>query len=483
MAPLEETTEVGATWGAVSNTYAIPVHCLSAAELRRHCKSLTMTPLDTFGRGQIDTFAAYQLTESHLFVPRFYGLRHFGRPKNDHTQRGAPLQGAATFSGSLREKQVEVIASVEGRLRVNDTKAPYPRGGVCVLPCGFGKTVLAIYIITRVVKTKCIVIVHTMGLQQQWCERIKAFAPGVSVGILRQNQIDSEADVLVAMIQTVAKRDYASQLDDRGLAIVDECHHLGAPVFGSAITKLRCAFVLGLSATPERKDGLTELLFHNMGTVVHRVTREAETVLVTSLVFDEREMHVEHTSRDGRPCYSTMVNTLSQNTRRTQILAAHISRYQRAGRTVIVLSDRIKQLEALHSYLLRGGSSATDIGMYIGKSSALEKERCASCSIMLSTFSMAREGLDKPSLDTLVLASPTSDVVQAIGRIQRVAESGQRKVPLVLDATDNFSLFEHMARKRRKFYREAGYQTQKSLASRGGDGVQNKDEDGSPLFE
>ena len=476
----DPTTEAGARGGAVSNTYAMPRDQLSTADLRRHCKALTMTPADTFGRGAIESFEAFALSDSHLFVPRFYGVRNFGRAQHNYTQRGAELSERATaFTGNMRNDQLPVVASARQRFMLDDADAAYPRGGLWVLPCGFGKTVLAIYVALRVVGRKCIVLVHKQGLLLQWCERIRAFAPGASVGILRQDQIDTEADILVAMIQTVARRDYATQLADRGLVIVDECHHLGAPVFNAAMSKLRCSFVLGLSATPERKDGLTDLLYHSMGTIIHRVEREKERVLVTTLVFDEREMHVEHACRDGRPCYSAMVNELANNSKRTKKIAEHVTRYLRSGRTIIVLSDRITQLETMKTQLLSAGARHEDIGMYVGKSSDAERERCGECAVMLSTFSMAREGLDKPSLDTLVLASPTSDVVQAIGRIQRVS-GGTRKLPLVLDAADNFSLFEHMARKRRKHYRELGYQVQKLLASCDkGEGV---DEGGCPLF-
>lgn len=457
-------TTAGQAGGAVSNAYYLPLAALSDAERLRHRQALTMVPVDTFGRGEANAFEVFTQTPTHLVVPRFYGLEHFGPPRVDRASRGTPVE--LRFEGTLGDEQHAAVEAVRSAFRVDDEAAPFPRGGMLVLPCGFGKTVLALCVAATVVRRKCLVLVHKQGLLEQWCDRVRQFLPGATVGVLRQDRLDADADVLVAMIQTVARRDCGAQLRDRGLVVVDECHHLGAPVFGSAMAKLACAWCLGLSATPERKDGLTPLLHMTMGPILHRVERERETAFVTSLIFDEKATHHE-VLRNGRPVYVAMVNRLAVDARRNAVLASHIARVQRAGRNILVLSERIAQLEAIAELLTTTeGVDAARVGFYVGSSTPQERERCSTCAVMLSTYQMAREGLDQKHLSALCLASPTSDLTQAVGRVQR--DSGRERrgpPPLILDPCDTFSLFVNQARKRRRFFKTAGFTVQRWVAS------------------
>lgn len=470
---------LGAHAGAVvSNAYYMPLAAVSEAELKRHRQRLTMVPIDTFRKGGGEPFEVFTLTATHLMVPRFYGLEQFGPPRTDRSERGAALATAATaFSGTLTMEQQRVVEATRLRFfgdaarvseRGDDAEAsPYPRGGLLVLPCGFGKTVTALYVAAVVVRRKCLVLVHKQGLLEQWVERARQFVPHATVGVLQQDRLDEDADILIGMIQTVAKRDVAQRLKNRGLVIVDECHHIGAPVFGSALAKLRCAWCLGLSATPERKDGLTGFLFMSMGSIICRIERERETALVTSLLLDEKEGHREVLHGNGRPNYAAMVNKLTSNVERNALIASHVARVQRCGRCILVLSDRVSQLEALHSRLVGvEGVAAEAVGFYIGKSTPEERALCPERRILLSTYSMAREGMDQKHLTCLCLASPTSDLVQAVGRVQR--ESGRERTgppPLIIDVCDPFSVFEHQARKRRRWYKAAGFTLQRWTAS------------------
>ena len=466
--------DAGAEEGEVGSTYRLPLSALTDGERKRHESNLTMTPIDTFGGRSERPFQVFSLeptshSPTHLVVPRFYGLEHFGRPRRDASSRGEPLPAEAGFVGELTEAQRGVVASVGTAFDVDDVSGrPFPRGGLVVLPCGFGKTVVALHVAFGLVRRKCVILVHKQGLLEQWCERIRQFAPGASVGVMRQDRMDAEADVLVAMIQTVARRDCAQALADRGLVVVDECHHLGAPVFGSAMSKVGAAWCLGLSATPERKDGLTSLLFMTMGPVLCRLEREREPALVTSLVLDDKRMQHEVT-RNGRPVYAAMINALASDPRRNAVLASHVARLARAGRNVLVLSERIAQLDDLRARMVSSeGVDAECIGTYTGPSTPSERERCARCAVMLSTYQMAREGLDQKHLNALCLASPTSDLTQAVGRVQR--QSGRERQgppPLVLDACDTYSLFQNQARKRRRFYRDSGFTVQKWTLSAG----------------
>lgn len=473
----------------------MPLATLSDPELRRHEQRLTMVPADTFGFGaaEASTFEVFTKTPTHLVVPRFYGLDAFGPAERERTCKGEPLAvSASVFAGELTDEQRRVVGAVERRFGGEHAEhgehgegavePPFPRGGMLVLPCGFGKTVIALHVATRLVGRRCLVLVHKQGLLEQWCERAAQFAPGATIGVMRQDRLDADADILVAMIQTVARRDCAAQLRDRGLVIVDECHHLGAPVFGSAMAKLSCAWTLGLSATPDRKDGLTSLLFMTMGSIVCRIERPKETAHVTSLVFDEKATHHEVLSASGRPVYVAMVNRLAVDARRNAAIASHVARLQRAGRNVLVLSERIAQLQALAALLTAEGVAADSLGFYVGASTPAEREASSTRSVLLSTYHMAREGLDLKHLTALCLASPTSDLTQAVGRVQR--SSGRERTgppPLILDPCDTYSLFEHQARRRRKFFKAAGFTIQRWMAST--QATTDNDGAGCELFE
>lgn len=439
-----------------------------------------MTPINGFGGVETASFEAFYLKDQYLHVPRYYGLKHFGPAEAEQTWKGNHICDDHTdFAGQLTQEQSSVAELVNEAFFPASRDAPYPRGGVLVLPCGYGKTVISIYLISRVLKQKSIILVHKYGLLEQWCERIRHFAPRLTVGIHRQQRLETDCDVLVAMIQTVARRDYASgELNDRSLAIVDECHHLGAPVFHSAMNKLSCAWTLGLSATPERKDGLSKVLYMTIGPVLHRVEREKECVWVTSLKFAPRRARTHaHVNRDGRPLFSAMITELTNVPVRNATIARHTARLHSSGRIILLLSERIRQLEIIKDLLLTTGIPKDKLGMFVRRSTLQERQMCSSLDVILSTFQMAREGIDFPRLNCLIMASPCSDLVQPVGRILRNHEKDRNgPTPLVFDVMDTTGMLESMAKKRKTFYKSNGFTVQSVRSD------QNVAEDGSTLF-
>lgn len=427
---------------AVGATYRLPTSALDAAELEAVKAELTMTPIETYNEAV--SFDAYACDDEWLEVPRFYGWARWGEAAATALDDGAPLR--LDFAGTLNPVQREATAATLARLR----QPPY--GTFLVLPCGYGKTVCALYLAQQLGR-RTLVLVHKSFLVQQWHERARAFLPGVTVGRIQQDTADGEADVVVGMIQSLAKRLYPPELLGLfGTVIVDEAHHMSAPVFSRALRRLRCRHVLGLSATPERKDGLTVLLHHLMGPVAFRVERAPEHTLVSTILYEggaRRELKL----RDGRVAMAAMLTALATDPQRNALIVAHVRRHLRADRYVIVLSDRIRQLHELHALL-----ADAPVGFYIGSTPPSERARALEHRVLLSTYSMAKEGLDLPRLDTLVLATPKGDVVQATGRVQR--KHPDKRVPLVVDVADTFSVFEGLRWKRHAFYRKEGFQCQ-----------------------
>ena len=137
----------------------------------------------------------------------------------------------------------------------------FKTGGIITLPCGYGKTVIGLFIAAKL-KMKTIILVHKETLKDQWIERIKQFVSGVKIGEIQSNRF-IDGDIIVGMIQTIASRDF--NINDIGLLIVDECHHIASRVFSKCLYKIGANYTIGLSATPDRKDGLTSIIHWYLG--------------------------------------------------------------------------------------------------------------------------------------------------------------------------------------------------------------------------
>lgn len=438
---------VGVVLGAM---YRVPCGSLLPEELEQHKEKLTMHPIEFANFSKSSSFAAFECDGDWLGVPRFYGVRHFGPPKILATAPGEPVQ--FTFAGNLGEAQLKAAQSCLDTLR----RPAHESGGMLVLPCGYGKTIVALYVAATLGVRTC-VLVHKSFLTEQWRDRVHTFLPGATVGRIQGNTMDAEVDVCIAMVQSVAARDYpASVLDKFGLLIVDEAHHMSAPYFSRSLRKLKCARILALSATPERKDGLTDLLYWSMGPVLHRVQRRPEPLDVFLLTYNGGKRR-ELQTRDGNLNVPRMITDIAGDASRNRLIAKVMAQLHARGRNIIVLSDRITQLkELLVLFGAEAGPHASEgATFYIGSTSASEREAACERSPIFSTFSMAKEGLDIPRLDTLVFATPKSDIEQSVGRIQRPCDTKQR--PLVVDIVDPWSVFRTIRFKRCRHYREMQY--------------------------
>ena len=152
-------------------------------------------------------------------------------------------------------------------------------GGVLSLDCGMGKTVVAIKMISKL-QLKTLIIVHKDFLANQWLERLSMFLPNVSVGRIQGQVVDIDGkDVVIAMLQSMSMKHYdVGIFEDFKHVVVDECHHIAAKVFSRAMMKVKNSFKLGLSATPDRADGLTRVLNWFLGDIVLSLRNKNEDV-------------------------------------------------------------------------------------------------------------------------------------------------------------------------------------------------------------
>lgn len=434
--------EPAKTPSILGSQYSMPLDRIPNVEA--HIKLLTMTPKDQGGFGKVESFDVYDLDDQYLHVPRFYGLTEFGAADQTSCNAGLPLD--VPFVGTLDENQAEAEACVIKELT--------SRGGALLLrKPGGGKTVLSIKIACAL-KRRTIVFVHTAALGHQWEERIRTFAPEASIGRLQQNKVQVDADFVIATLQSVASRDYGSALDGFGLAVFDETHHIGAKVFFSTLKKIRPAMILGVTATPDRKDGLTKLLFFGIGDIAHRdAGNDVERVRVTIVRYTRGAQREKKCG--GRPSLPLMIGDLVKDERRTAMICRRAMELYTNGRFIIVLSHQRAHLDALSQGLQTAGVKAEDIAFFIGGMSAKEQAAARERRVILATYSMAKEGFDVKRLDAEILATPLGDVEQAVGRVQRPCAG--KPEPIVLDILDPYSIMQHTGRKRKRFYESKNF--------------------------
>ncbi|CAM9101873.1 unnamed protein product [Ectocarpus sp. 4 AP-2014] len=344
------------------------------------------------------------------------------------------------------------VEPVEKTIRALETV----HGGVMSLYCGFGKTTCSLKVSCHF-KKKTIILVHTTALLEQWKERIEQFVTNASVGVLQRDNIDvTGRSHVIALMQSVSRRNYPRELlDSFGLMIVDEAHHVCAAQLSRCVTKVGCKLRLGLSATPFRKDGMTQFLFDSIGPICARVDRGYEEVLVDVVYVTSGPSETVCMKRKGKqsPNLAKMINNLCDvndpaGESRTELVIETIVNALAEHRHVIVLSDRRNHLKVMGSMLAE--TAGVEVGFMVGGIKPADIEAVSARRVIMATYAYCSEGLDIPSLDTCVLATPRSDIVQCCGRILRYHPSKQ--VPRVIDFVDDSVVFQGQARKRNMYY-------------------------------
>ena len=431
--------------------YALPAQ--SEDQLKALRKELTLHPRQSVYCSTVPepVECLWESDDRQYSVPRFFGLERFGQCPG--LSNGLPMD--AEFTGTLRndEKRPQVEAH---NTCVAELEQDGLRGGWLVLPCGMGKTVIGIRIACTLGR-RTVVVVAKDFLMQQWTKAIETFVPGARIGRIQQDCVDTEGkDFVLAMLQSVTCRQYDPEvLGSFGLAIFDEAHHLSGASWNRAVRAFPARRVLGLSATPDRKDGLGPLLAWSLGPVLFRAVRASAEVRVAVVRYVGGAQKV-YRSADGTPMIARMQTVLCAEAMRNGMIVREVAALFAAGRHTLVLSDRLDQLRAIRLGLLACGVPPQEIADYVGSTKPAARVAAEVCDVILSTYSMGREGLDIPRLDTLVMASPVGTVEQAVGRIQRGGADTQ--LPLVVDIRDPFAPFEGSYHSRRRHYKKSGFQ-------------------------
>ena len=388
-------------------------------------------------------FSVYTENEKYFIIPKYYGLKTFGKPTKNKEKKGSAIK--IKFKGNIRKNQKPIVDITINHLNHKD-------GGVLCLGCGFGKTVIALYIAT-VLKLKTLVIVHKTFLLNQWVERIKQFT-NASIGIIQQKKVDTDKDIVIGMLQSISKDKYNSSIFKQfGLVIFDEAHHAPSQYFSKALPIISCKKTLALTATPKRADRLEKVLFWYFGDIIYKSEKKKNTkVNVKMINYDLnhknfKEYRLTTTGEINRSKTITKITEIKE--RNNFILSTIVKINKDSKKKILVLSDRINHLETIGNML---DNYNIDYGYYIGKMKQTKLDESAKKKVILASYSMASEALDIPTLNTLLMVTPRSSVEQSVGRILR--KNNYVIEPLIIDIVDCLKSFKRQSLIRKRLYRK-----------------------------
>ena len=314
-------------------------------------------------------------------------------------------------------------------------------------------TVMALNILSQLHK-KTLIIVHKDFLLRQWKERIEQFLPDARVGKIQGTIIDIEnKDIVIGMLQSLSMKEYPPTVfEDFGFTIIDECHHLAAEVFSNALFKIVTKYMLGLSATMKRKDGLTRVFKMFVGKVVVKKERPLQdnvTVKAIRYENDDEDFSKVVLNFKGQTHYAMMIKKLCEYNRRSEFIIKilkDIVDLEDTAQQIMVIGHNKSLLKYLHDSIKH--HNIAPVGYYVGGMKEKDLKESEGMKIIIATYAMAEEALDIKTLSTLVMATPKVDVRQAVGRILR-NQDGEKTV---IDIIDQHNIFLRHWNKRRVWY-------------------------------
>ena len=329
--------------------------------------------------------------------------------------------------------------------------------GVVVAPPGSGKTIMGLAIIAAK-KQPALIIVHRKQLFDQWIERIQSFLgiPSFRIGRIEAGNYDIGQEITVAMIQSLISEKLPEKIyHSFGTILIDECHHIPARTFAEAINPFHSYYLYGFTATPFRKNKDEKLIFAHIGDIIHDVIVPANQQgnKPLSLIIQNTELSVPFNHITDK--IETLLHILMHDTTRNELIVADIKREARAGRKILVLTERKAHIEILNQYLKASYEVITLTGEdneEKRKSKFIQIEN-ETFQILLATGQYIGEGIDINSINCLILAYPFSfegKLVQYIGRVQRSKYS-----PIIYDYKDyKIEYLLNLFKERNKYYRK-----------------------------
>ena len=436
-------------------------------------------------------FKLFKEDEYRMYLPRFYGVKKYGYDDMIfHDYEKINLE----FTSKLRSYQIDIINKCMNGILNNG-------GGLLSLPCGRGKTVISLFLI-HLLKCKTLVICHKSSIFNQWIDRINQFLinvceckndiendivneckcdNSVKIGIIKGPICNIKSkDICIAMIQSISAKDYGDIYKSFGLVIYDEAHHVSAKYFSRSLMKTNCKYIVGLSATPTRIDGLTKVIHWFIGDILYKEKQKMNNNVNVKIIdymphFDDPDIkYFKNVKRliNGRTCVDTTSICLNLSKIRSRNLlistiANDMYKLNNNGsnRNIIILAKTKQQLIDIYDNIIQLNDPIDDIEsetmirlkndmmFYTGDTSENNRRLVElNAKIILATFGLAEEGLDIDRLNTLILASPKKSIEQTTGRIIRKEKYADDDYPLIFDIHDKLDGMKGLINARMKYY-------------------------------
>ena len=387
------------------------------------------------------------------------------------------------FLLSLRDTQKEAFKSY-----LNDTDK-----GLIVLPTGKGKTILAMYI-AYALRQKALVIVHKDDLVSGWKADSKiCFGDNFETGLIKAKSRKVGEQITLATIQTLArmnKEELNKYLNEFGMLILDESHHISSSSF-DIVHLFNAYYKLGLSATPERSDGLTKVMYYHLGDKAYEyksVSNDKDILPVevnitsTSVdyipkckktkkgyVIDHKYGTIPITSLKAkdrpRMNFFDLEEQIILDKRYTNLVLPQVKKYWKQQSSIIIFLSKKEHCRFYEELLIKSGIPKDQIQLYYGDSTESKEEMKRKAEskevlITIATYSIATEGTNCRAWEIAFLISSLNNgknVEQAVGRIRRSAE-GKRTPVLVFDYSHPlaYSICRHKKKKKNR-YRKLGF--------------------------
>lgn len=393
------------------------------------------------------TFKLFTETESTLTIPRGFAGKLIRFCKENSISFELEDQRRKLPETNFNSK-IKLRDTQEGAIEKSCKKD----FGIIVAPPGSGKTIIGLEIVARK-KQPALIIVHRQQLFDQWLERIENFLgiPKYEIGQINGSVKSLGKQITVAMLQSLGSVDLFQKF---GNVIIDECHHIPAKTFREAVQKISSYYMYGLTATPKRKYNDESLLYSYIGDIIVQLNpseNSGNSGLSLSIIIRETDFYLPFNSATDSA--ELLLNSLTNDTQRNQLIAQDVAQEVRNGKRVLVLTERKAHVQLLNQYM----KSDFDVICMNSEDSKKEREyklgkiHSEEFQILISTGQLLGEGIDIPELDSLFLVFPFSfegKLIQYIGRLQR----GGNNVTVFDYRDKKISYLENQFRQRNRYY-------------------------------
>lgn len=406
--------------------YSIKKESKTKEELQKIRRELTVKPLSNPNFPAPKSFEVFLESKSWLRVPRWYGISNFGPPEKEKFDE-VDTRVKLTFQGELRENQIESYQTILSGLLER-------KQGIINVQTGGGKTIIFLKLISDI-GLRTAFLFHKRIILEQVKTEIKTFLPSARVGIIQGSKKEfSEAyDIYLIMMQTLLNIDEVPPIF--GMTAIDECHHVPTESFSKVLFKINSKYLVGLSATIDRKDGLRKVLDWHLGPVLIEEKPDRSNQLKT-------DIHVHRTNftipgLDHMKYFVAYSVALCQLPERNEFILDTIldliENDKENVRKLLVLTDTKDHVRLLYEQLQIRQTTKT-VGFFLSELKESQRDQQKENDIIVATHMMFSEGVSISKLNTLVFASPKREVTQAFGRVYRKIHTEIN--PMIIEFSD-----------------------------------------------